>query len=1004
MNKNYALVWNDSQGCWNVAGEGTRRRRKSGSSTVIRAAFAALGMAALSPAYALPTGENVVSGTADIVRSQDGRTMSINQHTDKLVTEWGAFGVGNNERLTFNQPSSSSIALNRVVGQGASAIQGKIDANGRVFLVNPNGIVFGSGAQVNVGGLVASTRNITNEDFDKGNYRFAGDSTYSVINSGTITAAEGGSIALLGAMVQNQGIVQAQMGTVALGAGKDVTLNFDGNKLLSVQVNEGAVDALAANAGLLKADGGQVLMSARSANALLDTVVNNQGSIEARTLRNTAGKIVLDGGDSGTVEVAGAMNASALTTPGNAGTIETRGANVKVALGAMVDTRASNGLTGLWRIASSDVDVAPNATTTGTIAADTLSRSLASTNVELEATQRDVAVNGAVGWDSANRLALVSRQGDVALNRDVNASGANAHLEVDAKKSAHIGANVALTGTNAGMTLKYEDGYDIGRGNSIKLSGAGAGFESKGFRYTVIQNAEQLQNIDRNLNGLYVLGNDIKGGWLFNGALTPIGGSSAFNGVFDGLGNTISNMSIKSSSGAVGLFGVNAGRIANLNLNNVTVRGSWGGSAMQIGGLVGENRGQVHNVSATGMDVGTSSSGTNAVGGLIGVNRGSVAQTYVSGKVTGNSMTNALGGLIGENRSDLQLADVSNSTSAASVSGGGANASIGGLIGVNRGGNISASSNVGSVSGAYVQAATVGGLIGANLAGTIDGSFSTGSVQGGRSGSAGGLVGYNDNMISTSYATGEVKGNGADSVGGFVGTNQGTLAKVRATGRVTGTSAASIGGFAGTNGTSGRIDTAEAFGEVVGGAGRIGGFVGSNAGGRIAHSVARGKTTGGARSETGGFAGNNVGMLTNVEASGNVSGGASSTVGGLVGVNGAGTSGSIRIASATGDVSGGSSSTIGGLVGVNRDEITDARASGTVSSGYQSTLGGLVGINYGSVDRSSASGRLAPGGSLYWKSTYGGLVGVNYGKFRDSATTGAAAAVQVAGVDKGSIE
>ncbi|KVZ02767.1 filamentous hemagglutinin N-terminal domain-containing protein [Burkholderia stagnalis] len=1003
MNKNYALVWNDSQGCWNVAGEGTRRRKKSGSSEVIRAAFAAFGIAALSPAYALPTGENIVSGSGDVVRSQDGRNMSINQHSDKLVTEWGAFGVNGGERLTFNQPSSTSIALNRVIGTSASSIQGKIDANGRVFLVNPNGIVFGSGAQVNVGGLVASTRNITNEDFAAGNYRFAGDSVFSVINNGSITAAEGGSVALLGAKVHNQGTVTAQMGTVALGAGKDVTLNFDGNKLLSVQVNEGAVDALAANAGLLKADGGQVLMSARSANALLDTIVNNQGSIEAKTLRNTAGKIVLDGGEGGTVEVAGAMNASALTTPGNAGTIENRGANVKVALGAIVDTRASNGLTGVWRIESSDVDVAPNATMTGTIAADTLSRSLASTNVELAATQGNVSVNGAVRWNSANRLMLASQQGDVALNRDVEARGANAHLEVNARKSARIGANVALTGTNAGLTLNYDDGYELGRGASVKLSGAGAGFDSNGFRYTVIQNADQLQNIDRNLNGLYVLGNDIKGGWLFKEALTPIGGASAFNGVFDGLGNTISNVSIRSDSGAVGLFGVNTGRIANLNLANMTVWGSLRGSAMKIGGLVGENRGQVYNVSATGMDVGTSSASANAVGGLIGVNRGSVAKAYVSGKVTGNSMTRALGGLIGENSADRQLADVKNSTSAASVYGGGTNASIGGLIGVNRGGTITASSNVGSVSGAYVEA-DVGGLVGANLAGSIGGSFSTGSVQGGRSGSAGGLVGYNEGEIFTSYATGAVTGIGADSVGGFVGANQGKLANVRATGRVIGTSAAAIGGFAGTNGSSGSIDTAEAYGEVTGGAGRIGGFVGSNAGGVIAHSVARGKTTGGARSETGGFAGNNIGVLTNVEASGNTSGGTSSTVGGLVGVNGDGATGSIRVASATGDVSGGTSSTVGGLVGVNKDTIADARASGTVSSGWQSTLGGLIGINYGPVDRSLASGRIMPSGVLFWESTFGGLVGVNYGKFRGSAATGAAAAVQIAGINKGLIE
>ncbi|WP_415265708.1 filamentous hemagglutinin N-terminal domain-containing protein, partial [Burkholderia ambifaria] len=100
-----------------------------------------------------------------------------------------------------------------------SQIDGQISANGRVFLVNPNGVMFGAGAQVNVGGLVASTQNLSDADFLAGNYRFSGSSKQAVVNHGTLTAADGGSIALLGARVTNNGVIQAKMGSVALGAG-----------------------------------------------------------------------------------------------------------------------------------------------------------------------------------------------------------------------------------------------------------------------------------------------------------------------------------------------------------------------------------------------------------------------------------------------------------------------------------------------------------------------------------------------------------------------------------------------------------------------------------------------------------------------------------------------------------------------------------------------------------------------------------------------------------------
>ncbi|MDN7488397.1 filamentous hemagglutinin N-terminal domain-containing protein [Burkholderia sp. AU45274] len=1001
MNKTYALVWNARQGVWQAVGERVRRHGKSTMRARVVAVATLLAGSAATSVHALPTGENIVSGKADILRYDNGQQMSVNQHTDKLVTDWQSFNVDKGQRVTFNQPSVTSIALNRVVSQDGSAIYGNIDANGRVFLVNPNGILFGKGAQVNVGGLVATTLDIKNEDFEAGRFRFSGQSPSEVQNAGNLVASEGGSIALLGARVFNRGIVQAQMGTVALAAGSDATLNFDGSKLLSVQIDQGIVNALVSNEQLLKADGGQVLMSAKTADTVLRTVVNNQGTIEARTLRNTAGRISLDGYDAGTVNVAGVLNASA-TTPGNGGTVVTRGADVKVALGAMVDTRATNGRGGNWRIASSDVSVTAGANQAGTIVADTLSRNLATTDVELVAERGRTSVDGPVTWASGNRLTLASRQGDVSVNGALRATGANARVAIDARKNVRIAAPIALTGTNALLTLDYGVAQLLSGGAAVTLSGAGAGFESNGYRYTVIQNLQQLQAVNTNLDGLYVLGNNIAGYCSYYSCTTfkTIGSGASFSGVFDGLGNTISNLTITSSDPYAGLFGRNTGTLANLNLKSLRVSAASGVGPVSIGGLVGENAGKISNVTATGMQMSAGANRSNALGGLVGINSGEISQASFAGSVSGNSMSYAVGGLVGENRVDQLAGIVSDSESNATVFGGASNlASIGGLVGVNRGGDILRSTSRGTTSGANIAGVNVGGLVGANLLGTIDDSAALGRVTGGSGGTAGGLVGLNTGKIVKSSASGFVDGRYAQAIGGFVGLNQGTVTDSKALGGVASASTGSTGGFVGINlGANAFIDMAEAHGTVSGGQGSNGGFVGSHLGGRIAHAVARGKTTGGNYSKTGGFVGTNAAELSNVDASGDVSAGAGASVGGFAGTNA--TSGTIEAASATGNVMGGSSSTVGGFAGENLGAVRDASASGTVGAGCYATLGGLIGLNAGLVERSAANGRVN-GSSTQ---TFGGLVGINRGIFRNSIASGEAGLQKIAGLNLGVIE
>ncbi|UGA40086.1 filamentous hemagglutinin N-terminal domain-containing protein [Chromobacterium haemolyticum] len=321
-----------------------------------------------------------------------------------------------------------------------SNIMGQLNANGRVFLVNPNGVLFGKTAQVNVGGLVASTQDLSVERFMAGNYRFEGNSAAEVSNQGTLAAQNGGAVALLGARVSNTGVIQANLGKVALAGGKAFTLDFDGSGLVNLQVDEAAINAEVRNGNLLRADGGEVLMTARASNTLLSNVVNNTGVIEARTLQNRAGKIVLDAGDNQRVNVAGTLNASAQGSfLGDGGQIEVKGKAVTVALATNVTTAASNGRTGTWKVSAEQLDLSPSASTpvSSGLYSDTVSRNLANTNIELVSTQGDLNANGKINWSSGNKLTLRSDRQNVNLNADLNASGAARRGESDRPKAGH---------------------------------------------------------------------------------------------------------------------------------------------------------------------------------------------------------------------------------------------------------------------------------------------------------------------------------------------------------------------------------------------------------------------------------------------------------------------------------------------------------------------------------------------------------------------------------------
>ncbi|MDA8338747.1 MAG: filamentous hemagglutinin N-terminal domain-containing protein [Nitrospiraceae bacterium] len=295
---------------------------------------------AFAPAisHALPDGGQVVGGSAAI-STPNAATMLINQATDKAIINWNGFSINVNELVKFMQPSSSAIALNRVIGADPSVILGQLTANGRIFLINPNGILFGSTAKIDTAGLLATTLNIKDDDFMAGRYLFTQDASKLpsyVVNKGEIKIADNGFVLLVAPAVSNEGLIIANLGKVVMGAGNKLTLDFFGDGLITYAVEGKVLDSITgpdgqpltsavSNTGTIKADGGHVLLTADASNQLLSSVINQTGIIEAKSLINKSGKIILSGGGEGVVANYGTLDVSAKEAGAKGGNVTITG-------------------------------------------------------------------------------------------------------------------------------------------------------------------------------------------------------------------------------------------------------------------------------------------------------------------------------------------------------------------------------------------------------------------------------------------------------------------------------------------------------------------------------------------------------------------------------------------------------------------------------------------------------------------------------------------------------
>jgi filamentous hemagglutinin family protein len=832
-----------------------------------------------------PTGGTVVAGSAAI--SQSGNTTNINQSTNQAVINWLGFSIAPSQTVNFNQPSSASATLNRVIGNEQSVIAGALNANGQVFIVNSAGVIFTKGSQVNVGALVASTLDISNQNFMAQNYSFSGSSSASVVNQGRIHAGVGGYVALLGKTVSNDGVIVAKLGTVAMASGDKITLNFAGNSLVDVTIDQGTLNALVANKRAIIADGGRVILTAKAADQVLSAQVNNSGIIQARTMASLKGgagtvqkgsiKLLAQGG---TVSVSGKLDASA-PKGGDGGAIETSGDKVKVADNAVITTKAANGQNGTWLI---DPDGFTIAAIGGDISGTTLGRELTSTSVTIASTSGRGAdgkmnVNDTVTWLSGTTLTLNATN---AINVNTVISGPNGGLALNAGTDININAPSSLrvatlnatalagdvnfnasqtftgagTWTFSGHNINVNDAVNWSAGTLTLNAGAGGGF--------INLNAPMTASGTANLVVTYNTGMDTTTD--VNGKPTATYGTQfgGINPLFDPSTNTFLGYIQFTNTNYINSFPASA-TTSPLTINGqpYTLITSIGQPTLADG--ITPNP---HDLSALNNSNGNFALAGNLDAGGIVNSHGNTSGTVYSAAPIGTFLGNLEG--LGHTASNLVIV----APAAGNL----------GLIGtLGDGVNPTTVRNIGVVNvliqdtlpGFFGGGSTDGALVGMVNNGIIVNAFATGNPNAQvPQGSAFSGPPTSPQPVTAAIAAG-------DTIGGLVGLNAGIIVNSHADVSVYGGNAGQdIGGLVGTNTRSGVLLNDSSSGTVSAGqpvdsgnlGNDIGGFVGYNNGGVISNSSTTSQVWSLNNNRVGGFVGQNAlgGIINNGSSSGAV--------------------------------------------------------------------------------------------------------------------------------------
>lgn len=768
-------------------------------------------------AMAAPQGGKVVGGSAHI--HQSGGTTTINQSSNRAVINWNSFDIGKNETVRHNMPSANSAGLHRVVGGGgASQIMGQLQSNGNVYLVNPAGVVIHKGARIDVNSFTATSRDISNDNFMKGNMVFdkPGRPDAEVINQGTISVKENGLAALVAPTVRNDGVIAGKLAKVALASGDSTwKLDMHGDDLITFTVDEKDVDTLHAvdgtplagveNSGSIKAEGGVVVLTAAQLDGIVGSVVNS-GEVSAASAELKGGKIVFKGAGSGVDIVnTGTVDASSAVADGGSVRIDTDG-----------------------KVRSSGLIAATGGQKGGKVVV----------------TGKDVALTGKAKIDvSGNKGGGTALVGGNALGKGPERNARTTKVE----KGAAIVADARTKGDGGQVVVWSDektnfDGTITARGGSD--GGNGGKVETSGKSLKVGDSARVDTRVSKGIHGQWLLdpmdfviaesGGDMTGEALSANLETSNVRIESANGVRDGHGDIFVNSSV--SWDADNTLSLDAERNIYINAD-ITATGDHAGLNLLPAGdymlgdakitlsgadprlsIKGEDYTVIHDVNEL-QDMNDNLSGYYALGveidasetvswndgeGFDPVGGGASISQYFGGKFTGlghiirgltiNRPNESGIGLFGSTLEGVKIQDVH----LKDVNINGAHW-VGGLVG-EMAGTYDASTNPTSmiynvsVSGKIEGFADVGGIVGRNFGHVYYSSSDANIVL--RNAYGGGVVGTNYGFISFSSSFGTISG---DMIGGFVGSNEGVIENSYASCLVNMTNYynGSAGGFAG---------------------------------------------------------------------------------------------------------------------------------------------------------------------------------------------------------------
>ncbi|WP_425521626.1 filamentous hemagglutinin N-terminal domain-containing protein [Xanthomonas phaseoli] len=555
----------------------------------------------------LPTGGSIAGGTGTI-NAANGSSRTVDQTSARMALTWSAFDIGSSATMIFNQPSTSSVVLNLVQSSDATQIYGNLTANGQVFLLNSNGVLIGSTANINVGGLVVSTLGTTALQFMRGDYSLdAGGTTVAqVINSGTINASAGSAV-LIGGRASNSGTITATAGNITLAGADAATLTFESggfgvliDKPLQLSLATEAVD----NSGTLSAPGGAIQLQARAAQGLFDRLINNSGTIRASSLSNGPdGSVSLIASGGGSLDVAGGGSIDAGTgaiTLSTGRGVQQTGIYTAGSLDGFIGGSAT--FSGANKISSlGNLDVGGNLSLSNTVALSQ-SGALAVTGTSqflqsgsalsltngsntfgglFSASGNGIAVNaagnlsiGTLTLDSNSALSLSAAGALTLPTTAINTGSANLTLSSGgglSTRAALAGTNVDLTG-RGGIALAH----DVTASGTLKLTSTNTAITQTAG--SVAATGTSTINAGTGPITLDGASNDFQGAVTLTGGNTRISDSGALT-----LGAVNSNDLTATSNGALNLGSGRVGGALLATSNNGAITQSGTGSLSIVG-------------------------------------------------------------------------------------------------------------------------------------------------------------------------------------------------------------------------------------------------------------------------------------------------------------------------------------------------------------------------------------------------------------------------------------